>query len=462
MKAVVVEFKSDLAAVLSDDGCIVTVKNDNYEIGQIIQMRNSKIDFTKKIAMFAASAAAFVVLGVGSWAYASPYSYVSIDVNPSIEFTVNRFDRVLHVKAVNDDGEEILKEISLGYLNNKTIEEALTKTVKQLSASGYFEGDIEGGIVITTSGQNPLKAEELSLELQQTAKNEVVENGDDVDVEVFSVPLERVEEARSLGVTPGKLNLVEKLQASATDPATIDLEEWLSKSVKDIMKATKDNRKGSTDTGSANIIDVEDDDKSKTTAEKDDKEIEKEEDKTSEETKEHANKAKNYAEKAKDYSEKARDYAEKAAEKAITATDKATAAEEYAAEKASDAKKKAYNADKSRAKDKDKADKAAEDAKKDAKKANEEAWKSKEKAKKATEEADKAADEANEAANEADKAADEAGNEADEVASDEADKAVRQAEKDNNKVTEGTANNRDDSNHGSNNDTENATGNDRE
>ena len=42
-----------------------------------------------------------------------------------------------------------------------------------------------------------------------------------------------------MGVTPGKLNLVEKLQASATDPDDIDIEEWLAKSVKEIMKETK-------------------------------------------------------------------------------------------------------------------------------------------------------------------------------------------------------------------------------
>lgn len=51
-----------------------------------------------------------------------------------------------------------------------------------------------------------------------------------------------VAEARELGVTPGKLNLVEKLQASATDIEDINVEEWLTKSVKEIMKETKANR----------------------------------------------------------------------------------------------------------------------------------------------------------------------------------------------------------------------------
>ncbi|MDD3172640.1 MAG: hypothetical protein PHF63_03035 [Herbinix sp.] len=243
MNAVVVELKNNVAAVLSDDGCVVTIKNNDYEIGQIIQIKNPSIRFTKKIGMLAASAAAIVICSVGTWAYASPYTYVSIDVNPSIEFTVNRFDHVLHVNAVNDDGEEILNDITLDELKHKTIQEALTNTVDQISEAGYFDGEMEGGIIIATSSDNMDKAEDLANELQQTIEQEITENGDDVEVEAISVDPTRVEEAKELGVTPGKLNLVEKLQAVSSNPDSVDIEEWLNKPVKDIMKATKDCKK---------------------------------------------------------------------------------------------------------------------------------------------------------------------------------------------------------------------------
>ncbi len=255
MKAVVVELKNNRAAVLSDNGCVVTVKNNGYEIGQVIQMTDSRIQLSKKIAVFAASAAAFVVLGTGAWAYATPYSYVSVDVNPSIEYTINRFDRVLSVKAVNDDGEEILQEIALEDLENQTIQNAILRTVEQITAAGYFSGTTEGGIVITTASENVDKAEELATDLQQVVEEEVTQAEEDVVVEAYSVGLERVEEARELGVTPGKLNLVEKLQASLADPDAVNIEEWLTKSVKEIMKATKDNRKVSVVSGAAITMD---------------------------------------------------------------------------------------------------------------------------------------------------------------------------------------------------------------
>lgn len=243
MKAVVVELKSDLAAVLSDDGCVTTVKNNNYEIGQIIQINSLSLRFYKKVRVFAACAAAVLVLfGTGVWAYASPYTYVSMDVNPSIKFTINRFDRVLKVEAANHDGEKILNKISIYDLKNKTIESALSTSVDEIADAGYFDGTSKGGIVIATSSKNTGKAKELAKELQQTIKEETAKNGDDVEVEAFSVNAERRKEAEKLGVTPGKLSLVRKLQKAASDTETIDTEEWLNKPVKDIMKATKDYR----------------------------------------------------------------------------------------------------------------------------------------------------------------------------------------------------------------------------
>lgn len=238
MKAVVVEIRDEFASVLSDDGCILKTKNQKYEIGQVIQLTKPGMNIMKKLTMISASAAAVLVLGIGSWAYASPYSYVSLDVNPSIEYIVNRFDRVLKINAVNDDGEEILNTIGLKEMKNKNIRAALSETVEQIQEAGYFKNQEEGGIMIATSAPDQDKAEELAVELQNAIEEKIVQSNEAVTVETISVSKTRVNEARELGVTPGKLNLVEKLQESASGEE-ISIEEWLNKPVKDIMKATQ-------------------------------------------------------------------------------------------------------------------------------------------------------------------------------------------------------------------------------
>ena len=248
MKSVVVEIKAGYAAVLSEDGCISKIKNKNYIIGQVIEMKSSKFKNINKLVMCSALTAMIAIAGgITLWAYKTPYSYVSLDVNPSIEYSLNRFDKVISVTAVNDDGQEILNELELDKLENQNIEDAVTETVNQISKDGYFDNsidnDIEGGIIIATSGEYLEKSDELAEKLQKSLENEIEEIGEDIKLETISVGLERVQKAKELGVTPGKLNLVEKLQNSSADPESIIVEEWLNKPVKDIMRAIKENRK---------------------------------------------------------------------------------------------------------------------------------------------------------------------------------------------------------------------------
>lgn len=244
MRAVVTQIQGKFAAILSEDGRIEKITNKNYVIGQLIEMKEN-VKAKKHIAAWVASAAAIVLVALGGTAYAyySPYYYVSLDVNPSIEYTLNRFDRVLTAKAVNEDGTEILKEVELKNLSNRTIDDAISLTVAQIKEDGYF-GDNDGDIVIATSGADLKKAEKLANRLKENAENVA---GDEVTVEANHVGRDRVEEARKLGTTPGKLNLVQKLQESASDPTAINTEEWLNKPVKDIMKEIKANRKDSRD-----------------------------------------------------------------------------------------------------------------------------------------------------------------------------------------------------------------------
>lgn len=275
MKAVIVEIKGSNAAVLSDDGRISQIKNKNYTIGQEIIIKNNNY-----IKWAATAAAAVMLFATPAWAYLTPYSYVSLDVNPSFEFSINRFDRVLEVKAVNDDAEEVVKEISIESLKNKEIQEAVRNVISELKNQGYIVEGEEGGVVVATSSKSEEKTNDLAAALKTAVREEVKakaektedsEDGEEleesekqskeseksenkseesdedeesgVEVEVIGVSQEKVNEAKERGVTPGKMNLVEKLKESSKSPDSIDMEEWLNKPVKDIMKATKENNK---------------------------------------------------------------------------------------------------------------------------------------------------------------------------------------------------------------------------
>jgi hypothetical protein len=262
MKTVVVEIRGRFAALLADDGRIVKVRNQNYAIGQVIIMKETAKKPVRIAAWAAAAAAAVCLCAVGVWAYTDPYAYVSLDVNPSIEYTLNRFERVLQVRAVNDDGEEAVENYSLDNLGNKSIGEAIALSVQAIEDLGYFEGEDRGAIMIAVSAGDMSNSQRLAEKLRGRAENTVNavygvddadendddENGEDeeegksIPVEAVAVVFDRVQEARALNVTPGKLNLVEKLRDSAAEPDDVDIDEWLGKPVREIMTAINANK----------------------------------------------------------------------------------------------------------------------------------------------------------------------------------------------------------------------------
>ena len=197
MKAVIVEIRGNYVAALSDNGRVYRIKNDNYAIGQEINMKK-QIFKNGIVKCFASCAAVAVLFAVPAWAYYTPYSYVSLDINPSIEYSINRFDRVLDVKAVNDDGGEILKQINLNGLKNKNIEEAVKEVLDEIIKDGFLTEVEEGGVVVAASSKGKEKSEELSARLKVTVEKEVKKDAEksDVEVEALSVGEERVQEAK--------------------------------------------------------------------------------------------------------------------------------------------------------------------------------------------------------------------------------------------------------------------------
>ncbi len=84
----------------------------------------------------AAAFCLFLLLGAGwRFLYAIPTSYISMDVNPSIELGVNRYGRVVAAEAYNQDGEDILGRFSL---KNKPYVQAVSNLLEDEAYRGYL------------------------------------------------------------------------------------------------------------------------------------------------------------------------------------------------------------------------------------------------------------------------------------------------------------------------------------
>lgn len=86
--------------------------------------------------------------------YYTETSYVGIDVNPSIELCLNKYDRVIETLAYNEDGQKVLDHLSL---KHKTYEDALGSMLKNSEFEEYLKKSNEISITISSDCSNELK-----------------------------------------------------------------------------------------------------------------------------------------------------------------------------------------------------------------------------------------------------------------------------------------------------------------
>lgn len=104
---------------------------------------------------------AFLVCLSTVW-FSSPKveSFVSIDVNPSIELLADKNDKVISCHALNDEAAEIIAEMNLEGMN---LEDAAHDVVDAIIQHGYLSSDIkeENTILISVVSANEEKSEKI-------------------------------------------------------------------------------------------------------------------------------------------------------------------------------------------------------------------------------------------------------------------------------------------------------------
>jgi hypothetical protein len=228
MKAVVLDITDGEATVMTKSGDIIGVRDESYEIGQEIMVRrNLGSNIIRFLPAIAAAAVLLLTAGTGSYAYLKPYGTVSLDVNPSIEYSINRFDRVLNISGVNDDGSDIAASLDIKQLKYKDIETAIDNTIDQIDAAGYFS-DEENYVVVTANTKAEVHTEELVDKLDKA-----VLRHNKVKPISSKVSDDELKKAHEQGVSAGKKMMVDRLDDISDEE--IDRNKWNGKSVKDIV-----------------------------------------------------------------------------------------------------------------------------------------------------------------------------------------------------------------------------------
>lgn len=302
MKAVVTEIRGTEAAVLTEDGQFLAVPDLDYRIGMELDLPDSVTlyddkdelsedelfdelfdDFPeeneiaepvpadpvtetgsrrspksvsglsvrrwRKVLSTAAAAAVLIVGAGGAYTYAQPYGVVSLDAAPSIEYTINRFDRVLSAELVSGNAESFSPDFDLNSLKHARIDRALELTLDHISLSDPEESSSDESAPVVILGTNTRDGRHSS-DLSDRLKLKVQDSVGDIDVYAASISDEEAGRAHEFGTTPGRLHFVRTMlngeenadTAVNAETAELELKKWVKEPIPEIMSERKRRR----------------------------------------------------------------------------------------------------------------------------------------------------------------------------------------------------------------------------
>lgn len=230
-------FKSALDKIKADDEIILRTQkyvNDSLKKRDNLKFwffKTRSEDHMKKIIFAACAAVLICGISAGGYAYyKTPIAYLSVDINPSVELGINSMNKVVSATAYNDDGKTVLDGKAVV---NSDIKDAVDTIVQSASDKGFIADDGSTIVSVTAETDDTNTADKIDNEAQTGADEALKTKDNKAVVYKDKVAIERRDEARKLGITPGKLNLIQKLQA--LDP-TVTVDQYKNAKVKDIMK----------------------------------------------------------------------------------------------------------------------------------------------------------------------------------------------------------------------------------
>jgi|LGOV01.1.fsa_nt_gb hypothetical protein len=150
-----------LSKIKADPNFRIPPKQKSFSVRNILKRRIT-LSLTSLIIV------TILIITVSSRTNNVVASTVTLDVNPSIEITLNDEDIVISILALNDDGEEVVQS-NIEY-KGLTLDEVLEVLVNRLSELGYIVTSTDQNNIILIQVESKDEAIQLRLEEKLQSK----------------------------------------------------------------------------------------------------------------------------------------------------------------------------------------------------------------------------------------------------------------------------------------------------
>lgn len=245
---IVYEIHSSKAVVMTPDSEFLVIKRtrDMY-VGQQVKFNIQDVRKTMKPvykhASIASSIAAAFILVFMFFRISfndNIYGYISVDINPSIEFSVDKEFEVIEAKALNVDGEVIVNELDA---KGKNVYDVIEDILDESETQGYIKQDKNNIVLVSVSlndknreysknrSDDERELEGFLLELDEKLNSE---NTDYIKGRVIKVSPEERKAAEEKELSMGKYYLMEKAKESGVGLSSGELQ---TKEISDLLAA---------------------------------------------------------------------------------------------------------------------------------------------------------------------------------------------------------------------------------
>lgn len=187
------------------------------------QKKRASVPVYRRLAL--AACVLLLLLWGGWYLYFTPVASISVDVNPSIELGINRFDRVISVVGYNEDGRALADSLRVRFL---PYEEALDRILSGDSFAQYMAP--EQFVSVTVIGESEEKSGEMLERVTSCA-------GHHENVHCSSGNYEEAGAAHKAGLSFGKYRAFLELQALDPTVTPEDVQGLTMRQIRDRIAA---------------------------------------------------------------------------------------------------------------------------------------------------------------------------------------------------------------------------------
>lgn len=182
---------------------------------------------------FSAIACLLFLVAGGHWLYFTPTARISIDVNPSIELDINRFDKVVSVDAYNDDGKELADSLQIRFMGYK---EAVDQILENERVTALLsDNEVLTITVIESNGEQSVRI--LSDIESSTARHQ--------NTYCYSADSKEVAPAHGHGLSCGKYRAYLEVQKVYPEITPEQIQDMTMGEIQELMNSGSEEEEGS-------------------------------------------------------------------------------------------------------------------------------------------------------------------------------------------------------------------------